>query len=140
MLSIDLSRPDLSIRAGHLKMGGINPQGLEINANSRYLTLGGRPWLPVMGEFHFSRYPADQWETELRKMQAGGVNIVATYLFWIHHEEIEGAFDWSGYCDLRHFVQLCAKAGLYSYPRIGPWAHGEARNGGFPRLAAGTLR
>ena len=132
MLSIDLSRPDLSIRAGHLKMGGVNPQGVEINANSRYLTLGGRPWLPVMGEFHFSRYPADQWETELRKMQAGGVNIVATYLFWIHHEEIEGAFDWSGNRDLRHFVQLCAKVGLYSYPRIGPWAHGEARNGGFP--------
>jgi hypothetical protein len=113
-------------------MGGANPQGLKIDANSRYLTLDGRPWLPVMGEFHFARYPAEQWETELRKMQAGGISIVATYLFWIYHEEIEGQFDWSGNKDLRRFVQLCAKVGLYSYPRIGPWAHGEARNGGFP--------
>ena len=29
-------------------------------------------------------------------------------------------------------MELCGEHGLYSYPRIGPWAHGECRNGGFP--------
>jgi hypothetical protein len=129
---INLTNPDLSVMSGNLKMGGKNPQGIEINANSRYLTLGGKPWLPVMGEFHFSRYPHESWEEELLKMKAGGITVVATYVFWIHHEEIEGQFDWSGDRDLRRFVQLCAKHGLYCYPRLGPWAHGEARNGGFP--------
>jgi len=36
--------------------------------NSRYLLKDGRPWLPVMGEFHFSRYPAELWEEELLKV------------------------------------------------------------------------
>lgn len=113
-------------------MGGTNPAGVEINANNRYLTLGGKPWLPVMGEFHFSRYPAASWREALLKMKAGGITIAATYIFWIHHEEIEGVFDWSGQRDLRRFTALCAEVGLYAYPRIGPWAHGECRNGGFP--------
>ncbi|HEY6330950.1 MAG TPA: beta-galactosidase, partial [Blastocatellia bacterium] len=30
------------------------------------------------------------------------------------------------------FVELCKKHGLFVVVRIGPWAHGEARNGGFP--------
>jgi beta-galactosidase len=65
-------------------------------------------------------------------MKAGGVQVVSTYIFWIHHEEIEGQFDWTGQRDLRHFVELCKENGLYVYLRIGPWDHGEARNGGFP--------
>ncbi len=131
-LAIDLTKPDLSVASGHLNMGGANPQGVEIAVNSRYLTMAGKPWFPVMGEFHFSRSPRECWETELLKMKAGGITVVSTYVFWIHHEEIEGEFDWSGRRDLRAFVELCGKHGLYCYPRIGPWAHGEARNGGFP--------
>lgn len=114
------------------RLGGKSPAGHEIEVNSQYLTLDGKPWLPVMGEFHFSRYPEQYWEEELLKMKAGGVQIVATYLFWIHHEEIEGQFDWSGQRDLRRFIQLCQKHGLYVFLRIGPWSHGEVRNGGFP--------
>ncbi len=116
----------------NLPMRGTNPQGSTIAANQRYLTLDGRPWLPVMGEFHFSRYPHNRWEDEILKMKAGGITVIATYIFWIHIEEIEGQFDWSGSRDLHHFVELCGKHGLYAYARIGPWAHGECRNGGFP--------
>jgi hypothetical protein len=108
------------------------PDGREIGVNSRYLTLGGDPWLPVMGEFHFSRYPEAFWEDELLKMKAGGIQIVATYLFWIHHEEVEAQFDWSGRRNVRQFIELCRKHDLYVFARIGPWSHGEARNGGFP--------
>lgn len=85
-----------------------------------------------MGEFHFSRYPEDEWEDEILKMKAAGVQIISTYVIWIHHEQTEGSFDWTGQRDLRHFVQLCAKHGVYVYPRIGPWAHAETRNGGLP--------
>ena len=124
------------------RLGGKSPAGHEIGVNSQYLTLDGKPWLPVMGEFHFSRYPEQYWEEELLKMKAGGVQIVATYLFWIHHEEIEGQFDWSGQRDLRRFLQLCDKHGLYVFLRIGPWSHGEVRNGGLPDwlLAKGVTR
>jgi beta-galactosidase len=109
-----------------------SPSGATLGLNSRYLTRDGKPWLPVMGEFHFSRYPRAQWEDEILKMKAAGVNIVATYVIWIHHEETKGQFDWTGQRDLRAFAQLCASHGMYLLPRIGPWDHAEVRNGGLP--------
>jgi len=112
--------------------GGRSPSGHVLAVNSRYLTFDAQPWFPVMGEFHFSRFPAARWEEEILKMKAGGVTVVSTYIFWIHHEEIEAHFDWSGQRDLRRFVELCARHGMYVWIRIGPWDHGEARNGGFP--------
>ena len=120
------------LESWYLHMGGVSPSGQKLAVNSRYLSLDGRPWLPVMGEFHFARYPEKYWREELEKMKADGVSVVAAYVFWIHHEEIEGQFDWTGQRDLRHFVELCGQEGLDVYLRIGPWDHGEARNGGFP--------
>jgi hypothetical protein len=109
-----------------------NLAGQSITLNSRYLMQDGKPWLPVMGEFHFSRYPHQYWEEELLKMKAAGVQVVSSYIIWIHHEEIQGQFEWSGDRDLGEFVQLCGKHGLLVIVRIGPWAHAEVRNGGFP--------
>src|SRR5699024_5136159 len=65
-------------------------------------------------------------------MKSGGIDIVASYIIWIHHEEINGAFDFSGQRNLRQFVEACNNANMYFYLRIGPWAHKEVRNGGFP--------
>ena len=110
----------------------VSPSGDVLGVNSRYLTLDGKPWLPVMGEFHFSRYPRAQWEEELLKMKAAGVDIVATYVIWIHHEEVKGEFEWAGQRDLRAFAQLCARHHMYLLARIGPWDHAEVRNGGLP--------
>jgi len=109
-----------------------SPSGEVLGLNSRYLTIDGKAWLPVMGEFHYTRVPRTEWEEEILKAKASGVNILAAYVIWIHHEEIEGQFDWSGERDLRAFVELCKKHHMYVYMRIGPWAHGEVRNGGFP--------
>lgn len=118
---------------GHMRMGTArSPVGRELTADSRSLLLDGRPWLPVMGEFHYTRYPETEWRDELLKMKAGGIDIVASYVFWIHHEEAEGEFDWAGRRSLRRFVELCGQAGLHAVVRCGPWCHGEVRNGGFP--------
>jgi beta-galactosidase len=132
IITIDASRPAAPPQTGNLPLGGRSLRGRELGVNSQYLTLDGAPWFPVMGEFHFSRYPEQGWEDELLKMQAGGIHIVATYVFWIHQEEVEGQFDWSGRRNLRRFIELCRAHGLYAFVRIGPWAHGECRNGGFP--------
>ena len=109
-----------------------SPNGHILSLNAEYLTLDGKPWLPVMGELHYTRVPESEWENEILKMKSAGVQIVSTYLIWIHHEEVEGQWDWSGNKDLRRFVQLCAKHGMYVVPRVGPWSHAEVRNGGFP--------
>ncbi|GHO78722.1 hypothetical protein KSD_64930 [Ktedonobacter sp. SOSP1-85] len=120
------------VSEGTFGLGGISPQGEAFAFTNYYLTRNGRPHIPIMGEFHFSRFPRQYWEQELRKMQAGGVTIVATYIFWIHVEEDEGIFDWSGDRDVRLFVEICQKVGLSLVLRVGPFAHGECRNGGLP--------
>ena len=102
------------------------------NFDNISLLRNGERWFPVMGEIHFSRYPKQFWHESLLKMKAGGVDIVSTYVFWIHHEEIEGEYDFTGSRDLRTFVKTCKEVGIKLWLRIGPWAHGEARNGGFP--------
>jgi hypothetical protein len=118
---------------GYFKFGtATNPAGHEISLNSRSLLFDGQPVFPVMGEMHYSRVPQTEWREELLKMKAGGVDIVATYVFWIHHEEVEGQWDWSGQRDLRKFVQTCNELGLKVVVRCGPWCHSEVRNGGLP--------
>lgn len=97
-----------------------------------YLIKNGKPWFPVMGEMHYSRYRKEWWEESLRKIKAGGVSVVSAYVIWIHHEEEENVFDFEGCRDIGTFVRLCRKVGLSVFLRIGPFVHGEVRNGGFP--------
>ncbi|MBM0105005.1 beta-galactosidase [Steroidobacter sp. S1-65] len=133
LLEVDASRPGPAVQTGHLKMGtAVSPRGETLEVNSRYLTRNGKPWFPVMGEFHYTRYPRAYWEEELRKIKAAGVQIVASYVFWNHHEERAGEFNWNDDRDLRAFVDLCGRLDLYVVVRLGPWAHGEARYGGTP--------
>ena len=111
---------------------GTGPSGEHISFNSYFMERDGMPFFPVSGEIHYSRMDPRRWEDEIIKMRMGGVNIVSTYVFWNHVEEEEGSFDFTGRRDLRRFVQLCAKHGMYVILRIGPFAHGEVRNGGIP--------
>ena len=105
---------------------------MKITYNSQYLMKDGRSWFPVMGEMHYSRYKEDLWEESLRKMKAGGLEIVSAYVIWLHHEEEKGVFDFSGCRNLKRFVELCGRVGIKVLLRLGPWVHGECRNGGFP--------
>ena len=48
----------------------------------RFVERGGMPVIPVSGEMHFSRVPRSQWRDRLNLMKAGGITVVATYVFW----------------------------------------------------------
>ncbi|EOW6772119.1 beta-galactosidase [Cronobacter muytjensii] len=116
---------------GHLNLGGSN-SNVTIDVNSHYLEKNGECWIPVMGEIHYSRVSRESWKEELLKMKAGGITLIATYVFWIFHEEDEGHYNFTGDYDLRHFIELIQECGLDVVVRIGPWCHAELRNGGFP--------
>jgi len=103
-----------------------------VSLTNRYLQRDGVPVLPVSGEMHFSRVPRDRWARRLRQMRAGGVTVVASYALWLHHVEHRAEPRFDGNLDVAAFTDLCAANGLDLILRIGPWCHGEARNGGFP--------
>lgn len=129
---LDLSRVKRNVKTGHLQMGHPGPSGREIEVNSLYMTIGGKPVVPVMGEFHYGRYDYRYWRETLLKMKASGVNIVSTYALWIYHEEQEGQVDWTGNNNLRQFIKTCQEVGLLVHLRIGPYCNAECRNGGLP--------
>ena len=140
-LKVDASAATPEPHGGYFHMGtAVSPSGERLEINNQYLTDKGLPMLPVMGEFHYSRSPADSWLAELQKMKSAGVNVVASYIIWNHHEEQEGRFNWSGNRDLHRFLQLCQQAGLKVVLRIGPWAHAEARYGGIPDWVVDAMR
>ncbi len=129
---IDIDQPEKKILRGHLDLGGKNPVGEEISVNNYFIEKDGKPFFPIIGELHFSRYPEAYWEESILKMKAGGINVIASYVFWNIHERQEGQFDWSGDLNLRKFLQLIEKHNLYAIVRMGPFCHGEMRNGGLP--------
>ncbi len=106
--------------------------GASVTWDAHSLLIDGHRVCPVMGEIHYSRVPADEWAAEVRKMREGGVTLIATYVFWNHIEELENQFDWSGQRDLRRFLEVCKEEGMPVVLRMGPWCHGEVRNGGLP--------
>lgn len=111
---------------------GVSKSGEEFSFTNYYMMKNGKPFFGVSGEFHYSRMSDTRWEDEIIKMKMCGINVVATYVFWIHHEEEEGVFRFDGCRNVRKFVELCGKHGLYVILRIGPFDHGEVRNGGMP--------
>ena len=120
------------------KFSGRNPDGREISFTNYYMVkddgspAGSKPFFGVSGEIHYCRVAPDQWEDAVLKMKAGGVNIISTYAFWIVHEEEEDVFRFDGCRDVRRFLEICEKHGMMVIMRIGPFCHGEFRNGGLP--------
>ena len=106
--------------------------GQPVTWDGHSLMVGGRRVCPVMGEIHFSRLPAAEWNQAVGRMKAGGVTMIATYVFWNHVEEQEGIFRWDGRRSLRRFLEVCKEQHMPVVLRLGPFCHGEARNGGIP--------
>ena len=85
---LDLSklRPlDLALKTN---WGGVNPRGDHLAANAEYLERNGKPWIMVSGEMHPARYPCEDWEEQILKMKAGGLNTISAYIFPSMHEEV----------------------------------------------------
>ena len=109
-----------------------NKLGERIAVSDQGMLVDGSRWFGITAEVHYSRISPDQWEDTLLKARCGGINIIATYVFWNVHEEEQGRFRFDGCRDIRRFIALCKKHALKVILRIGPFDHGEMRNGGLP--------
>lgn len=104
----------------------------SVEWDAQSIIIDGKRVAPVMGEVHYSRIPEAEWPSLIKKMKEGGITMIATYVFWNHHESEEGKFDWTGNRNLRKFVEACAEQDMPVVLRLGPFCHGEVRNGGIP--------
>ncbi len=133
MYTLDLRavRPKKIFPLGE-KFSGTSPEGHTISFTNYAMLRDSRAFFGISGEMHYCRVSPDQWEDAILKMKAGGINIVSTYVFWIVHEEEEGVFRFDGCRNLRRFLEICEKHGMLVIMRMGPFCHGEFRNGGLP--------
>src|SRR5512141_2311076 len=74
-LTITVPAPPPPQTAGFNMGQSRRPDGATLALDTYSLRLNGKPWTPVMGEFHYARYPVDEWREELLKIKAGGVDI-----------------------------------------------------------------
>ena len=101
-------------------------------ANGNFL-YDGKPTQIHSGEMHYARVPAAYWKHRLQMMKAMGLNTVATYVFWNHHELSPGVWDFStDNHNIRAFIKTAAEVGLMVILRPGPYACAEWEFGGYP--------
>lgn len=128
-MNLNINVKEREVRKDCFDFGNIEN---DYGANSVYFTKKEKPFIPLSGEFHYSRYDHRQWKVELLKMKASGLNAVATYVFWNHHEYVRGEYDFSGDRNIHEFLRICREIDFPCVLRMGPWSHGECLWGGFP--------
>ncbi|MCV2359892.1 beta-galactosidase [Paucibacter sp. TC2R-5] len=95
--------------------------------------LNGQPMQVIGCEMHPARIPPEYWQHRLQMARAMGCNTVPIYLFWSHHEPVEGKFDFkTGSRHIARFVKLAQAEGLLVLLRPGPYVCGEWDLGGLP--------
>ncbi|KAL0271752.1 UNVERIFIED_CONTAM: hypothetical protein PYX00_008749 [Menopon gallinae] len=104
----------------------------SINYEKNSFYLDGKPFRYVSGSAHYFRVPHQYWRDRLRKMRAGGLNAVSTYVEWSQHEPVPGEYHFSGDLDLVKFIRLAQEEGLYVILRPGPYICAERDMGGLP--------
>lgn len=104
------------------------------------IRIDGKKILPICGEFHYWRVDPKWWDDILKRLIKGAeMTMVASYIPWIIHEPIRGDFDFTGRrnprANLKGFLDLVHKNGLYFVARSGPTCLGEIDGGGPPDYA-----
>lgn len=105
---------------------------MNISIEKDYLTIDDKPVFIFGGDFNYTRTKRRNWKDRIQKMKAAGMNTITFYITWAFHEPEKGSWNWSGDHDLAHFIDLIHAEGMWVIARLGPFVHGEWRNGGLP--------
>ena len=124
----------VSVCSFHLAFGQSSSGPPSIQWDRQTFSLSGKDVVLIGGSMHYFRIPPAEWETDFRRMQEDGFNIVDVYIPWFIHEPDEGKFDFGS---LQKFLDLAHKYGIYVVARPGPYINSETDQGAFPRWLSG---
>ncbi|KAD7478906.1 hypothetical protein R6Q59_005280 [Mikania micrantha] len=103
-----------------------------VTYNAKSIIVGGNPILIFSGSVHYPRSTPEMWPDIIRLAKEGGLNTIATYVFWNAHEPHQGHFNFTGNYDLVKFIKLIAANNMYVVLRLGPFIQAEWNLGGLP--------
>ncbi len=90
-----------------------------------------RIWI-ASGSIHMHRIARAEWADRIHAAKVAGLNTIEVPVCWARHEARPGIFDFEGENDLRHFVELIGKAGMWCILRPGPYIGEGWDLGGIP--------
>ncbi|KAJ0652354.1 putative beta-galactosidase [Helianthus annuus] len=103
-----------------------------VTYNAKSVIVGGNPILIFSGSIHYPRSTPEMWPDIIRMAKEGGLNTIATYVFWNAHEPVQGQYNFTGNYDLVKFIKLIAEHKMYVVLRLGPFIQAEWNLGGLP--------
>ncbi len=111
----------------------------KIFANSPYILtydqsgfqMNGKSIILRGGTVQWFRMPESQWEKRLNYFRAAGFNTIDMYVAWNQIESAPGVFNFEK-PNIKKFLELAQKLGLYVYFRPGPYITNEMDAGGLP--------
>lgn len=112
-------------------LSGQIPVNAKFEYNKYGFKLNGRYFIPRGGTVQWFRLPEEVWEDRIKRFKAGGFNTIDLYVPWNVIEPREGEFNFDK-PNLKKFIQLCQKHGVYLYFRPGPYITNEMDGGGVP--------
>lgn len=104
----------------------------SLTFQNRTFYLDGNPLRILSGSLHYFRVVPEYWWDRMRKMKACGLNTLTLYVPWNLHEAYPGKYNFKGILDLRRFINMAHRAGLYVIFRPGPYICSEWDYGGLP--------
>ncbi|MGL4779205.1 MAG: beta-galactosidase [Bacteroidales bacterium] len=129
--SVVVALSSLSLLCGSVTDASAQEQGSFTTGDKTFL-LNGEPFIIKAAEMHYPRIPRPYWEHRIQMCKALGMNTICLYVFWNIHEQKEGEFDFTENNDIREFVKLAQKNGMYVIVRPGPYVCAEWEMGGLP--------
>lgn len=104
----------------------------SLTFQNRTFYLDGNLLRILSGSLHYFRVVPEYWWDRMRKMKACGLNTLTLYVPWNLHEPYPGKYNFKGILDLKRFINMAHRAGLYVIFRPGPYICSEWDYGGLP--------
>jgi len=105
--------------------------------------INNRPVFLISADYPYYRDDPKNWDDRLRKIKAVGIDVVTFYTPWRHHMLKIGSkriVDFDGKTrpnrNVKLFMRLCVKNGLWMVVKPGPFIHAETTYGGLPNWAS----
>ncbi len=102
-----------------------------VEMDRRGIKIDGSYRLLRGGSFQWFRLPESTWEDRIKKYKALGFNALDIYVAWNQVEPEEGKFNFDK-PNLRRFLDLAKREGLFVAVRPGPYITNEMDGGGLP--------
>jgi beta-galactosidase len=110
-----------------------NPPRRAVHLDARGVRINGTYTVVLCSSLFYFRVPEGLWADRMEKIKAAGYNAIDVYFPWNFHETERGEWDFSsGMRDVRSFLTLAVRYGLYVVARPGPYICSEWDGGGLP--------